>query len=81
MGRVARKPLFDVVLSWQHFDPDVPQLWDFFLEGRHLAVKAFPSCAHLEHADGEAALLAPSSLLIQHTSSPNRHPEMVLLAP
>lgn len=73
--------MFDVVLSWQHFDPDVLQLWDFFLEGRHLAVKAFPSCAHLEHADGEAALLAPSSLLIQHTSSPNRHPEMVLLAP
>lgn len=36
MGRVARKPSFDVVLSWQRFDPDVPQLWDFLLGGRAL---------------------------------------------
>lgn len=52
-----------------------PSCGVFFLEGGHLAVKAFPSCAHLEGAEGGwCAFLTLSNLLAHHTSSPNRHP-------
>lgn len=51
-----------------------PSCGVFFLEGGHLAVKAFPSCAHLEGAEGGGEFLAPSNLLAHQASSPNRHP-------
>lgn len=43
-----------------------PSCGFFFLEGGHLAVKAFPSCAHLEGAEGGGVhfWLPPICLLI-----------------
>lgn len=35
------KTSFDVELSWQQFDPDVPQLWGFLPGGRALGCKGF----------------------------------------
>lgn len=79
MGRVAPKPSFDVGLSWLRFDPDVPHLWDFLL-GREgpLAVKTFPSCAHLDPGRlGEGALLADS---IPFSCQPHLFPQDHILS-